>query len=308
MDSTTPSLYDKVCANPILGRGRFGGVYRCRNRTHGTVAIKVSKRRSLQEMSAPDEVFAMSVMSRHQNVLSLIAWMQDDEWVYVMTELVGTGTTLMTLLRGQQCEWSHLPDAKHVSPKPGDHHGFSEFNAWSLFWQLAGAVGHCHAHGVAHRDVKPDNVLVRAAPGVSGDQPLGRQVQLVLCDFGFATAVTPGQPKITFPGTFAFAAPELVMGQPYEAWHPDIWSLGVCLYVLLVGHFPFGRAETPENRARIVRAAPNMDIPSASVPDAARPLLRSIFSVVGANRPSVGEIMEHPWMVAVPPVNSLVAQ
>jgi len=99
-----------------------------------------------------------------------------------------------------------------------------------------------HSEGVVHRDVKGDNVVVRSADSVA-----------VLVDFGVGTY--PGAPKLTgpvLPGTAAYRSPEALRfrrerapGERYEAsGRDDLWALGVVLYRLLTGRYPFDGDET----------------------------------------------------------------
>mmetsp|Transcript_125391 Transcript_125391/g.360246 ORF Transcript_125391/g.360246 Transcript_125391/m.360246 type:complete len:414 (-) Transcript_125391:175-1416(-) len=88
-----------------------------------------------------------------------------------------------------------------------------------------------HNVGVVHRDVKPDNYMVSG----SGDDRIVK-----LCDFGLAKAVTSPYKNelVGINGTAPFMAPEMVKGLPYGA-KVDTWSLGVILYLMLFGHFPY---------------------------------------------------------------------
>ena len=105
-----------------------------------------------------------------------------------------------------------------------------------LFRQLAAAVAHCHAHGVAHLDVKLENALV-----VDG----GRR--LVLIDFGLARPFPLPAPlqERNPPGSPTFIAPEVRAAcEPggaglFDGHRADVFSLGVVLYSLLVGCYPW---------------------------------------------------------------------
>ena len=89
--------------------------------------------------------------------------------------------------------------------------------------EIADALAHAHAHGVVHRDVKPDNVWIDA----EGEAALG--------DFG--VAVTEGE-NAEPAGTPRYAAPEQTLGEPATP-RSDLFALGVTLYELLCGVRPF---------------------------------------------------------------------
>ena len=87
------------------------------------------------------------------------------------------------------------------------------------------AVAHCHKKGISHRDIKLENVIY-ASPGV-----------VKLIDFGFAIATT-GSLK-TFCGTPTYMSPELVRKNEYFGPNVDKWALGVLLYRMVTGLYPF---------------------------------------------------------------------
>ncbi len=60
-----------------------------------------------------------------------------------------------------------------------------------------------------------------------------------LTDFGFSNKYNPGQKLETSCGSLAYSAPEILLGDSYDAPAVDIWSLGVILYMLVCGHPPF---------------------------------------------------------------------
>ncbi|HGA2317290.1 TPA: protein kinase [Pseudomonas putida] len=97
--------------------------------------------------------------------------------------------------------------------------------------QLLHAVGALHRRNLLHRDIKPDNLH------------LGDDGQLRLLDFGLAYC--PGlsqEPLHELPGTPSFIAPEAFEGQPPSP-RQDLYAVGVTLYLLLTGHYPYGEIE-----------------------------------------------------------------
>lgn len=86
-----------------------------------------------------------------------------------------------------------------------------------------------HSRGVAHRDLKLENLLL--------DQHFG----LKIADFGFSSA-TPGL-STTFKGTDNYMAPEIFLGRPYLPQATDVFAAGIILYMMLTGLPPFQTAD-----------------------------------------------------------------
>jgi serine/threonine-protein kinase len=104
--------------------------------------------------------------------------------------------------------------------------------ATRILREVADALTHAHAHGVIHRDIKPDNVLL------SGQHA-------VVTDFGVAKAVSEaGGPTLTTAGlvlgTPTYMAPEQAAGDPHTDHRADLYALGVMGYEMLAGRPPFG--------------------------------------------------------------------
>ena len=107
-----------------------------------------------------------------------------------------------------------------------------------LIAQAADALGYAHESGVVHRDVKPDNILIKrlTQPERPGEPPL----RVKVTDFGLAKLITGGMHTATgtFMGTLPYMSPEQCLGRPLDG-RSDIYSLGVMLYQLATGQLPF---------------------------------------------------------------------
>uniref|UniRef100_A0A915JI09 Protein kinase domain-containing protein n=1 Tax=Romanomermis culicivorax TaxID=13658 RepID=A0A915JI09_ROMCU len=73
-----------------------------------------------------------------------------------------------------------------------------------------------------------------------------------LTDFGFSNLFTPGQHLDTSCGSLAYSAPEILLGDSYDAPAVDVWSLGVILYMLVCGRLPFQEANDSETLTKIL--------------------------------------------------------
>ena len=97
-------------------------------------------------------------------------------------------------------------------------------------------VAHCQRIGLVHRDIKPENILCRSD---------GR---LMLCDFSRAL-FAPTPIRTSFNGTVNYAAPEALVDR-WCCLANDVWSLGVVLYCVVEGLFPFDEPEDPDGCRR----------------------------------------------------------
>ncbi len=122
-------------------------------------------------------------------------------------------------------------------------------DAIRLLSDLAGALAHAHSHGIIHRDVKPENVLL------SGDHP-------ILADFGIASAVRRATQahRLTVtgenPGTPGYMAPETMIEERESDPRIDVFALGVVAYELFTGKMPFDGATPHAMAASYFRATP----------------------------------------------------
>lgn len=233
----------------VLGRGRHSVVYLARHAGGGgRVALKVARAMQREGKDFESE-FTVQAALAHRHVVRVFEHGTSEGAAYLAMEYAAGGSLA--------AHAGHLDTA----------------GAASLLGQAAGGLAWLHGKGWVHRDVKPDNLLLRA----DGSLALG--------DFGCAcregaAAAPPGRVM----GTPRYAAPEQTEGAPARA-AADVYSLGACFYELLAGE-PLFPGETLTELLGQHLLAP---VPRLAPEQAAwQPLLDAMLAKDPAHRPRDG--------------------
>ncbi len=206
---------------------------------------------------------------------------------------------------------------------------FSEDCAAGITRQLLRALQHLHARGIVHRDLKPENILFSEPPGRAGagGRADGLDGEVRLIDFGFAnkfgcgrggmaspTAAEGGPAAATPPldpgdakgharafrtrlGSPNYVAPEILSSREGYGVSVDVWSLGVILYIMLCGYFPFYHDSERELYRQIRRG--EFDMPAEDwkgISKEAKDLVRQMLTQDPGRRLTAAECLRHRWL------------
>ncbi|KAG9467399.1 hypothetical protein GDO78_015026 [Eleutherodactylus coqui] len=154
------------------------------------------------------------------------------------------------------------------------------------------AIQYLHSINIAHRDVKPENLLYTSKRPNS---------VLKLTDFGFAKETTSHNSLATPCYTPYYVAPEVLGPEKYDK-SCDMWSLGVIMYILLCGYPPFysnhGLAISPGMKKRIRMGQYEFPNPEWSeVSEEVKQLIRNLLKTDPTQRMTITEFMNHPWIM-----------
>ena len=200
-----------------LGSGGMAEVYLAYDQLlNRDVALKVLRRRYANDEAFVErfrrEAYSAAALS-HPNIVPIFDRGESDNGTYYIAMEYLPGGTLKDRIRRKGCLLPHV--------------------AAAVVTQIAEALDAAHRHGVVHRDIKPDNILITE----SGD--------VKVTDFGIARAAS--SVKMThsgiFLGTVRYVSPEQAMGEPAGP-RSDLYSLGVVLYETLIGEPPYD-ADSP---------------------------------------------------------------
>ena len=188
------------CAVVVVGEHKM---------THTQYAVKVIDKTKTDKNQLNRELRLLRDVD-HTNIVRLFSVYDTSQTAYFVMEL---------------CSGGHLGSL--IARQPDKR--LEENWAKTLCRQLLSAIAHIHSRGIAHRDIKLQNILV--------DHNSDRNAQLKLIDFGYGSKFIGNLPMRTKCGTPYTTAPEVI--RKYYDERCDVWSVGVVLYIMLSGKRPF---------------------------------------------------------------------
>ncbi|KAF1323239.1 Camk protein kinase, partial [Globisporangium splendens] len=194
--------------------------------------------------------------------------------------------TNMQCLVLDYCPYGELYDQVQMAPQ----RSLGLETARALFQQITHAVRFIHAHNTAHRDISLENVLI------------DERRQCRLADFGLAS--DSGSACVGRVGKAFYMAPEVHAWQQHEFYDglkADIWSLGVLLFIVVIGVPPFETASESDARFRVVKSQGIGQLlciwqMESRVTDELRSLLNGMLQVDVRERLPIDKVCSHPWL------------
>lgn len=205
---------DYTVATEVLGKGYNGSVYKATGKVSGhKFAVKDFMLRGVDkekrdELEAECEIF---LGMDHPHVVRLVDVYESSSKLSLVMECMAGGELFDRVLERKK---------------------FKEQDAANAAYQMLLSINYLHSIGVVHRDIKLENFLY--------ESPDSDHLKLI--DFGFSKLWSPDTRMKMSCGTLAYVAPE-VLNKNYTS-QCDMWSLGVVIFILLVGYMPFAGSES----------------------------------------------------------------
>ncbi|CAF2973704.1 unnamed protein product [Rotaria socialis] len=284
----------------LLGTGAHGVVKTCRDRmTKQEYAVKIiSKARHPDRTRVFKEIDIYSHCRGCENILSIIDFLEDDDYFYLVFQKMEGGPLLNHIMKRGR---------------------LTERETSLVVRGIANGLNFLHSKGMSHRDLKPENILVERADSL---------IPIKLCDFDLGSAIrlnsnktTPiSTPELSTPvGSVEFMAPEVV-----DAWTSlegslqmydkrcDLWSLGVIVYIMLCGYPPFYGScghtcgwtkgeECEQCQSLLFERIQDgeFDFPEKDwkyISDGAKDLIKRLLVRDAALRLTAAEVLQDPWV------------
>lgn len=194
-----------------IGNGAYGQVHQIISGQKNAYALKSSRGESFNNLKK--EAMILSLCN-HPNIITFIGFKQ------MITPRISTGQLCLELC---SCNLQEYVDKRRKQGKP-----LNETEIRSIFHQMVSASEYLYKEfGIVHRDIKLENYLIKEENGT---------IIVKLCDFGFASKCS--EKMFEYVGSPTFCAPEILNNTPYS-YKVDMFSLGICLFYMLNGRFPF---------------------------------------------------------------------
>eukprot|EP01129_Flabellula_baltica_P017016 TRINITY_DN929_c0_g1_i4.p1 TRINITY_DN929_c0_g1~~TRINITY_DN929_c0_g1_i4.p1 ORF type:complete len:602 (+),score=118.05 TRINITY_DN929_c0_g1_i4:28-1806(+) len=259
------NFFDRYTLGDKIGHGAFATVHRTTNKATGEeFAVKMIdiSQHSKNELKKLKREIEIMTKLESEYIIGLQETFYDDDNMFIVLELAKSELFDFVVER--------------------DH--LSEDQTREIIKQLLKGVDHMHRRGVAHRDLKLENILVTDL----------EKLTIKISDFGLSKEFSKSQ-LLTACGTPEYVAPEVLLSKPYDQ-SADIWSIGVITYMLLSGCPPFYGADQDTIFSRILHVNFHFSIPIfKEISNEAKSFISALLVYNPDRRPTARQCLSAPW-------------
>ena len=261
----------------FLAKTLCGNIYSARTLTGQSVVFKRSRKgrngRGVKDNPRQEieKLRRLNCEGGHPSVVRIIeAFETANEYVLVMEKLNSDLYNVVTK-KGRLCE----------------------LDAHKYLTDITGGLEFIHGHGIAHRDISLENLL------------LSNDGKVVITDFGLCCDCVDGEMQKGSVGKDFYVAPEVVFagGSVYDAKKADVWSLGIVLFIMMTGVPPLELPMTSDERFLLIKEGQLTEILRqwqmlSYFSKDCLDLLSKMLCVEPEKRISLEQVLEHPWIIA----------
>ena len=254
-----------------LGSGSFGSVYLAKNKyTNEKVAMKQIKKSSqnlLSDGEITDEIEILKTLDHPDIVRIIESYVTKNSYILIT----------------EYCEGGELFDQVKNQ--------LSETQIAVIFKQILSGLAYLHSNNIVHRDLKLENILIHDKEKSDNGEDL---FDIKIIDFGTARFFDKGRNPQSIVGSSYYIAPE-VLRQKYNK-ECDLWSVGVILYMFIVGHAPFDGCDDDEITLNIHRGVyKKNDRRWLKASKEVKDLIQKLLIYRPSQRLTAIQALNHPW-------------
>jgi serine/threonine protein kinase len=245
-----------------IGKGGYSVVYLVQHKHSGNkYALKCAMKFNRGKDKSKRIYQEIEVLKelRHRGIIRLKGWFEDEENIYLVLQYI-SGRDLSKYFK------KDLPSKEKTA---------------DIIHQIVRSISYCHRRGIVHRDIKLENILIDS------------KMKIRLTDFGLcAIKNSDGDYFYDEVGTARYTAPELIEGTGYNE-SVDVWGIGIVLFMLLTGKYPFDGSKRKSIFNRILNKDIDYDMYDLERDEIH--LLKRLLCKNPRYRIQLEDITKHPW-------------
>ena len=257
-----------------IGKGSYGEIKLGVNlKTNQKVAVKIFSKHKLKndDLKLVDTEIDVLKFCKHPNIINFLDHFENSEYIFLVLEYIKHGDLN-----------SYLSNLEELIP---------EEDAALIIYQIAEALNYLQKFGIVHRDLKMENIMISKIKN-------NKIKEIKILDFGLSKIFGQTETSGERFGTLYYISPEIVSGKSHDK-STDIWSLGVIIYHLLSGLFPFDSEN--RNKKEVTRkiACKELDFPGEiwkhRSPESVELIIRCLVKDMN-KRIKIDQIINSSWL------------